>query len=353
MACTSCGWLAAIASCICFGSFAVPIKSPAAQACKVDPLVFQTYKSFMCFITSFLTIPIFHQKFYFTPWGILSALFWVPAGVAAIYSVQNAGLALAQGFWSSLIVLVSFSWGIFVFQEQVKSTFGAVISVVIMVVGIWGMSHYSASDDDDKDYHRDFPEEYQMVQHVVDEFRQPIVQINDESPNKPNHRSNSKRRKGLLAAAFNGVWGGSVMVPMKYAPGEAHGTGYVISFAFGAVIITFLLWILRWVYNYSRTYSWSRAYMELPSMHLQVMLLPGCLAGLIWSIGNVCSMISVNNLGQGVGYSVTQAAMLVSGIWGIFYYHEVKKPVKILKWFLAAIMTVIGILCLSYEHKDV
>lgn len=87
-------------------------------------------------------------------------------------------------------------------------------------------------------------------------------------------------------------------------------------------------------------------------MHLQVMLLPGCLAGLIWSIGNVCSMISVNNLGQGVGYSVTQAAMLVSGIWGIFYYQEVKKPVKILKWFLAAIMTVIGILCLSYEHKD-
>jgi glucose uptake protein GlcU len=364
MVCTSCGWLAAITSCLCFGSFAVPIKSPAAQRCKVDPLVFQTYKTFMCFTTSFLTIPIFDQEFYFTPWGILSALFWVPAGVAAIYAVQHAGLALAQGFWSSLIVLVSFSWGIFVFQEQVKSTFGAILSVMIMVFGIWGMSYYSAvdhdEDDDDDDTYRDFRsesssmlEDYQMVENAIDDCRQPIIPIHDETLNTRNHQYNRQKRIGLLAAAFNGIWGGSVMAPMKYAPEEAHGTGYVISFAFGAVIITTLLWILRWIYNYSFTHSWSRAYRELPSLHLPVMLLPGCSAGLVWSIGNICSMISVNNLGQGVGYSVTQAAMLVSGRWGIFYYQEVKKPVKKLKWFLAAIVNVIGILCLSYEHEDV
>jgi hypothetical protein len=302
----------------------------------------------MCFITSFLTFPIFDQDFYFTPWGILSALFWVPAAVAAVYAVQNAGLALAQGFWSSLIVLVSFSWGICVFQEQVRSILGALVSVTIMVMGIWGMSYYSASDDD-KEYNRDVQSESSML----DEFRQPIIPINDENTDHPNGlpTSNRKRRIGLLAAAFNGIWGGSVMAPMKYAPEEAHGTGFVISFAIGAVIITLSLWIARWIYNYTYTNSWSRAYRELPSMHLQVMLLPGCLAGLLWSIGNICSMISVNNLGQSIGYSVTQAAMLVSGMWGIFYYQEVKIPIKKLKWFLAAIVTVVGILCLGYEHE--
>lgn len=354
MPCTSCGWLAAITSCICFGSFAVPVKSRAAKQCKVDPLVFQTYKTFMCFITSFFTIPIFHREFYFTPWGILSALFWVPAGVAAIYAVQNTGLALAQGFWSSLIVLVSFTWGIFIFEENVKSVIVASIAILIMVAGLWGMSYYSISDDPNESVSD--TEDFQMVHYNCPS--QPIVvsehgEHQDLYPTTVADSFRKRRRRiGLWSAAFNGLWGGSVMVPMKYAPEEAHGTGYVISFAIGAVIITFALWFLRFLYHYNLTRSFSRAFNDLPSLHLRIMLIPGCLAGLLWSIGNISSMISVNNLGQGVGYSLTQASMLVSGMWGIIYFHEVRKPWKRLRWFVSATITVVGILLLSYEHED-
>ena len=43
--------------------------------------------------------------------------------------------------------------------------------------------------------------------------------------------------------------------------------------------------------------------------------------------------------------------MLVSGIWGIYWFGEVKGAAAIGKWFAAASVTLIGILWLSYEHK--
>lgn len=56
----------------------------------------QTYKSFWCFATSWLVVPFTGGKVQYTPWGIVSALFWVPAGVAAVIAVEHSGLALSQ-----------------------------------------------------------------------------------------------------------------------------------------------------------------------------------------------------------------------------------------------------------------
>ena len=188
--CTACGWLAAILSCLSFGSFAVPIKSKAARECNVDPLVFQSYKTFMCFATALIAPPILGQRYYFTPYGILSGLFWVPAAVAAIYAVQNAGLALSQGLWSSIIVLVSFVWGIFIFHEGVKSEVMASVAVFLMCVGLWGMSLFSTPATVDADR--------------GDEGL-PLTQNKGKLLLR-------KRRLGMAAAAFNGLWGGSIMV---------------------------------------------------------------------------------------------------------------------------------------------
>jgi hypothetical protein len=46
----------------------------------------------------------------------VSGLFWVPGGIGTIYAVKNAGLAIGIGVGSSFIVLVSFTWGIFIFE---------------------------------------------------------------------------------------------------------------------------------------------------------------------------------------------------------------------------------------------
>ena len=480
------GWLAAIVSCFSFGSFAVPIKSKECRQNDIDPLVFQSYKTAMCLLTSWIVLP-FGQSFYFTPWGIVSGLFWVPAGVAAIFAVKNAGLAVSQGLWSSIIVIVSFTWGIFIFHEQVKSTIGALFAVTLLITGLWGMSFYSSPEfqnyeqvrsvsslvdivPSQDDHHNDQNDEsnsgisspshatnhisltprrrnqsrsrenYEVIhsldmeEHIRlddspekeqkkniyyndnddgisfddyydddeglsynssialdDNMDKKSDSLNDHSnrmntssshtprsqltrsDNDDNFLSNpsldeiehelsqnsrrvpviSKRTMGLLAAVFNGVWGGSIMVPMHYAPKEAHGMGYVISFAIGASIITICLWIARFSYHYfiegNTLYG---SYHSLPPFHFNVMWKPGGIAGFLWSLGNLSSMISVQHLGEGVGYSLTQASMLVSGMWGIFYFREVEGFAIRIKWFLSAMVTIAGILLLSFEHVN-
>ena len=101
-------------------------------------------------------------------------------------------------------------------------------------------------------------------------------------------------------------------VPMQFAPPEASGIGYVVSFAIGASIVTILLWILRFCHGWYKNdgHSMMHAYNSLPPLHLKIMWAPGGLAGTLWSIGNIASMVSVQNLGEGVGYSVTQASMV-------------------------------------------
>lgn len=51
--------------------------------------------------------------------------------------------------------------------------------------------------------------------------------------------------------------------------------------------------------------------------------MPGMIAGLTWSAGNVASIVAVLHLGEALGYSACQASLVISGLWGIVYFREV------------------------------
>ncbi len=126
----------------------------------------------------------------------------------------------------------------------------------------------------------------------------------------------------------------------------------MISFSTGAMLVTILMWISRYFYNlYCWDFDKTQAYNALPSLHIREMWLAGFLSGSLYSLGNFCSIMAVTSLGQAVGYSFVQAAMLVSGIWGIFYFGEVQGFKRRLKWLLSSVVTIGGILWLSYEHQ--
>lgn len=382
-------------------------------------------------------------------------MFWVPGGVATILAVQCAGLAAAIGIGSTGIVLVSFIWGIFIFDEPVNSKAGACFAVALMMTGLYGMAYFSTpnkathslssssssstslhtneispdetsfstsdavagirskrrnrkgdyrgisqgtdtirgddtdaifpDDDDDVIDHHDVTQDHTLSHDPVvtavstvdqeEDYIDGIFAPPDFNRASPSPSSSSdvivitfgerimklpKRQVGICAAIFNGVWGGSIMAPMKWCQREdTTGIGFLLSFAIGASIVNFGLWVIRYLYLVMFTPTsgddrsvncWYQAYLLLPSFHLQELWCAGATCGLLWSIGNFFSLISVKYLGQGVGYSVIQAAMLVAGMWGIGYFREVTKPAAIFKWFLSAILTVSGILLLSYEH---
>jgi hypothetical protein len=275
--CESCGWIAAIVSMIAFGSYGVPIKTQAMRAIDPDPLVFQTYMTTMVFATSWVILLLpGAPEIILTPWGLVSALFWIPGGLAVIYAVQNAGLAVAIGVGNSFIVLVSFTWGIFIFGEKLQSELWACIAVVIMICGICGMSYYSSSnsstcksalppaakqyavlDQQEEEttngfeYDDDYIEEEEEASNddsfiengeASNGYHQVSLQQGDESgdDNVVMKVSNmesleiegvekqaptttccgvtlSPQVLGILAAVFQGAWGGSIMVPMHFA----------------------------------------------------------------------------------------------------------------------------------------
>jgi Transmembrane family, TMEM144 of transporters len=167
-----------------------------------------------------------------------------------------------------------------------------------------------------------------------------------------------KRQFGMVLAAVFGFWIGSSMVPMKLAPANAQGPRFLISFAAGSALVNAVAWLLRYLYNVfqcrrdsgENRSSWSEAYRALPCLHWQVMWRPGGLSGLLWSIGNFFNLLSVHTLGQGVGYPLVQSSLLVSGLWGIFYFQEVQGRGRISKWILSSLITLCGIVMLGRQH---
>lgn len=148
---------------------------------------------------------------------------------------------------------------------------------------------------------------------------------------------------GIGAALFNGVWGGSNLVPSKYAP--LHGIHFTISFATGALIANVTL-----VFIYVAIAKlWWRS--PIPSMQFRVMALPGFISGTLWSAGNFLSLYVVHHMGEGIGASLIQSSVIVSGLWGICYYREMSgRP--ILYWSLCCAICLGGVTTLALEKKS-
>merc|ERR1711862_215447 len=160
----------------------------------------------------------------------------------------------------------------------------------------------------------------------------------------------SKRRLGMASASINGLAAGTMSVPIHFLQPNIRGMPYSISFSTGALIVNFSLWITRYLYNVYLLRSFKAAYHALPSFHYKEMWKSGFTSGFLWGIGNISSIVAVTWLGQGIGYSIIQSSMIISGLWGIFWYKEVTDLSAKWKWFGSAIATVSAIIELGFQH---
>ena len=109
----------------------------------------QSFKMLVCFVTAWPVVWLLGETIQFTPWDIVSGLFWVPGASCGIYGIRNAGLAVAVGTWSSIIVVSSFVFGIVIFEEEVKSmeqTAAAFFKLISGLIGLSGYAEPPASD---------------------------------------------------------------------------------------------------------------------------------------------------------------------------------------------------------------
>ena len=91
----ACGWVFAFVAAVSYGSYGVPIKHT--KHIDVDPFVFQSYKTFVMFITCWGVL-FLGEEICFTRWGLLSGFMWIVGGVGGIYGIRMAGLAIAVGY---------------------------------------------------------------------------------------------------------------------------------------------------------------------------------------------------------------------------------------------------------------
>ena len=171
---------------------------------------------------------------------------------------------------------------------------------------------------------------------------------------KPQSMTVTRHQMGILGAIVNGAWGGCNMIPLHYAIRDdgLSGADYLISFATGSLIVNVIMWIILFLYHFhQRKGVVSEAIEALPKFHLRQLGMPGLMAGLLYSLGNFGSILAVAYLGQAAGFSFCQMQLFVSGLWGVFCFREIRGCEIVTKWFMAAMVAVVGIIWLGIEHE--
>ena len=281
---------------------------------------------------------------------------------------------MASSTWASIMVIINFIFGILVFKEPVANVWGTLCSILLLIVGLVGMSRYSSPKlqnqenlQEEVDPSEETPgghEElnYQTLQATDDEEvpdEDEIMEPIEESETKVvflNGRFSLTRRQcGILGAVLNGIMTGGSLIPLHYAAEEGvGGAKFFPSYGAGAMIANTIMWLLVFLVSYSTNVLHGKSIQqtldELPKLHLRVLWLPGLLAGLMLSLAMFTTILAITYLGQGVGNSIVQSKILVSGLWGIFWYKEVVGAKTVAKWFASAGICIIAIIWLSLER---
>ena len=363
------------------GSYPVPIKTPSVLAADVHPLIFQSFKSAWVLLTSLLVlIPIAAEEHtvQLTWWGVASAAGWVPSGLCTIFAVSTIGLSMAIVVSCASAAVLSFLVFWLVFQEKIKehtidghTVYLAPAYLAAIVVGMAGLvfAPRLAGGRSAKKANGDSPPSPSAEQLM------PVAAdveggSSDGDGGKHVQGGTLARRvlaKGAgLAAAFgsgffSAVQYGVITAGKAYEKRRAgcYGDGvppcppalveqfnnfgsWMLSFGLGAALVTTAFLALL---ACARRLG-GRA---PPRVHWRTMRVPGSVAGICWSIANFFGTAAAARGGNAIVMAQMQVIQLVtSGLWGLFYYGELRGRAAWV-WGAFAVWTIGAMVLLGME----
>lgn len=352
------GFLFAVIGSFSMASYTVPIKAPAVVACKVHPLIFQSYKSFWVFATCWIFI-IFNllsdkPAYLFNIWPMIGAAAWVPSGLCTIAAVQRIGVGMAAVFVTSCSTLVQFFVGLGVGTHmKVHGSAGHTYVLypyylAAMILGMIGLVLSPTLGKKEK-----------VAAKTVDD-EQPLR--DDETPQEsgtiPTKDLVTGCILGVMAGIFSGLQFGVIELGKKALnPGDDatqaqkdhfaylfDGFGsYMTGFGIGTGIVTpIYLGLLALPEKLKGK--------PAPSFHFKTLKLYGTIAGLCWVCGNVFqSQANIVGGGAIMGPACQAIQLICGGAWGILFYREVKEPKRIAAWVFCAIWTVVFLILFKNE----
>jgi glucose uptake protein GlcU len=341
------GYLLALASAVCNGSFAAAQKLPSVERARPHPVIFNSFVCFGVVVSSLIVmpfLPVVGASLKYNILGSLSGALFVGAILCSFLAIPHLGLAMAQGIWGGSALLVAFLWGVLgpaPVGAVPSSWSGSLGGVLLLVVGILGMVFHESlalrvcgtstisGDTDD----------FTPLMTDTDLERDDLNNSNDNNNDNASAASSKNRFLGIFYALLTGVFGGSVNVPSTLT--SLYGTKLVgietlPSFGLGSLVVGLLVPVI-----YFNIVD-KEALQATGGVHFRVLWLPGLISGTVWNLGNICSVYANSDISFAVAQPLMQCALLVSGILGIFVFKEIQGTYRIVTFFSFAVVLLGG-----------
>ena len=396
-----------------FGTYPLFIRTPAVIQAKPHTIVFQLYKSSVVFLSGFLfLIPRYinwsndtNNKdvplFVFNWWAILSAAFWIPAGLFTIFSVPIIGMGLQVSLAASSSSILTFLAFWLIFGTEMKSyscgtdckyylaplyLFCTVLGMVTLIFSeklTARIRKHVCDNNINRKNNTKRSTEYKryLTPIIEDEETETGSSADESSPmvaippvakrqlfeNNPETSTNGFGRwtAGVLLSLLGGFFASgqfavvqqgkkieeinanclpkNVTCPATLIESfDTFGSWYV-SFGIGAMAVTVLLLV-----------GLSCSLGRCPNFHWNVLKSAGTKAGIFWVFGNFFVTLAVVRGGNAVIMAQVLSTMIItSGCWGLIYYKEGdQSSLRKFLWIIAAVFTLLSMIMLGFQKID-
>ncbi len=249
-----------------------------------DLVQFQALMTVGVFLFALIISPILGYSINLNFYGILSGVMWALANVISLVVISDLGISRGIPVWVSLVILTSFLWGALVFNELPAGIWVGILGIVLIILG--------------------------------------VILVGSSG----NIQSRNVKR-GLILAVIAGVIFGSQFVPLKLAQLQPQTSFFPMSF--GVVLTGLMIALFKRV------------------RFKQEAVLSSLLSGAIWSLGNLLAVISVSLIGLSKGFPITQSAVLIAVLWGLFYFKEVTGLKDRVQVLIGAMILIGGVVALG------
>ena len=363
----------AVLSAVFNGSFAAFSKLESAGL--VHPFIFNLYLALGVWASSCAVLPFMGLLGHppaVVPLGALAGALFVGASSLSFVACANVGLSTAQGVWGGAAILVAFLWGTLGPTPVGLPVVSLPLSLLAAGLLLLGVAGIVKSDE-----LGGWIEQRGRVPPTLE----PLMAGGGaatatgtatssgassptgdavESPDTPPLTVTSagaaaasaaaergggvggSRPLGICAAASVGLFGGSVLVPLKFLPSDEFSG--VASLAF---LPSFGCGCLAAAASLAAAFRACRG--EPVPLGSRGTLLAGLGSGLVWNLSNACQLLAMSaySVPYGVAYPILQASLVVAGLLGIFLFREIRQPSAIAVFFASAATVVAGAVLLG------
>jgi len=249
-----------------------------------DLIQFQALMTVGVFLFSLVVTPILGYSINFNFYGLLSGIMWGLGNALSLIVISDLGMSRGLPAWVSLVILTSFLWGVLAFNELPAGILVGLIGIILIIFGVILVSSVGSSNS----------------RHI---------------------------KRGLIIAAVAGVIFGSQFVPLKL--GQLSPQVFFFPMSLGIMMTGLAI-----------------------ALFLKVKLkneavLESLASGAIWNLGNLLAVIAISLIGLSKGFPITQSAVLIAVLWGLFYFKEITQPKKKLQVLMGAIILLLGVIILG------